>query len=70
MRELEPVVLALTSDEGYFPGLYCAVASALSAVDPARKVDVKVLDGGLSQSSRDTLASLIERIGNARGWIL
>src|SRR6266550_3113871 len=63
MRELEPVVLALTSDEGYFPGLYCAVASALSAVDPARKVDVKVLDGGLSQASRDTLASLIERIG-------
>jgi lipopolysaccharide biosynthesis glycosyltransferase len=63
MRELEPVVLALTSDEGYFPGLYCAVASALSAVEPARKVDVKVLDGGLSQASRDTLASLIERIG-------
>jgi lipopolysaccharide biosynthesis glycosyltransferase len=63
MRELEPVVLALTSDEGYFPGLYCAVASALSAVDPARKVDLKVLDGGLSQASRDTLARLIERIG-------
>src|SRR6266478_1896874 len=63
MPELEPVVLALTSDEGYFPGLYCAVASALSAVDSARKVDVKVLDGGLSQASRDTLASLIERIG-------
>src|SRR5207248_8233583 len=62
-RELEPVVLALTSDESYFPGLYCAVASALSAVDPARKVDVKVLDGGLSQASRDTLASLVERIG-------
>jgi lipopolysaccharide biosynthesis glycosyltransferase len=63
MRELEPVVLALTSDEGYFPGLYCAVASTLSAVDPARKVDVKVLDGGLSRASRDTLASLIERMG-------
>src|SRR6266536_3202217 len=63
MPELEPVVLALASDEGYFPGLYCAVASALSAVDSARKVDVKVLDGGLSQSSRDTLASLFERIG-------
>src|SRR3989440_3468027 len=63
MRELEPMVLALTSDEGYFPGLYCAVASALSAVDSARRVDVKVLDGGLSQASRDTLARLIERIG-------
>jgi lipopolysaccharide biosynthesis glycosyltransferase len=63
MRELAPVVLALASDEGYFPGLYCAVASALSAVHPARKVDVKVLDGGLSQPSRDTLARLIERTG-------
>ena len=63
MRELEPVVLALTSDENYFPGLYCAVASALSAMDPAREVDVKGLDGGLSQASRDTLARLIERIG-------
>ena len=67
MRELEPVVLALTSDEGYFPGLYCAVASALSAVEPARKVEVKVLDGGLSQASRDTLASLVERIGKRAG---
>ena len=63
MRQLEPVVLALASDEGYFPGLYCAVASALSAVNPSRQVDVKVLDGGLSQSSRDILARLIERIG-------
>jgi lipopolysaccharide biosynthesis glycosyltransferase len=67
MQELEPVVLALTSDEGYFPGLYCAIASALSAVEPARKVDVKVLDGGLSQASRDTLAGLVERIGKRAG---
>src|SRR5437773_12332040 len=63
MQELEPVVVALTSDENYFPGLYGAVASALSAMDPAREVDVKVLDGGLSQASRETLARLIERIG-------
>jgi lipopolysaccharide biosynthesis glycosyltransferase len=59
---MEPIVLALASNERYFPGLYCAVASALSAVDPARKVDVKVLDGGLSQPDRDILAGLIERI--------
>src|SRR5262245_22891392 len=63
MRESEPVVLALSSDENYFPGLYCAVVSALSTVDPGRKVEVKVLDGGLSPLSRDTLAMLIERIG-------
>jgi len=60
---LEPVALALTSDEVYFPGLYCAIASVLRSVDPAREVDVKVLDGGLSKSSRDALAKLIERTG-------
>ena len=63
MREFQPVILALTSDETYFPGLYCAVGSALSTVDPAREINVKVLDGGLSQLSRDTLVKLVERIG-------
>jgi lipopolysaccharide biosynthesis glycosyltransferase len=67
MRELEPVVLAVTSDESYFPGLYCAVASALSVMHPPRKVDVKVLDGGLSQVSRDTLSRLTDRIGGDVG---
>ena len=64
MQELEPVVLALTSDESYFPGLYCAIASALNSLHPSRKVDVKVLDGGLSQASRDAVARLIEHTGN------
>ena len=60
---MEPVVLALASNERYFPGLYCAVASALSHLDPAREVDVKVLDGGISQTSRNTLSSLVDRVG-------
>ena len=63
MPQLEPVVLALASDEAYFPGLYCAVASALRRVDPTREVEMKVLDGGLSRLSRDSLARLIERTG-------
>ena len=53
---MEPVVLALASDERYFPGLYCAVASALSHLDVTSKVDLKVLDGGISGTSRDTLS--------------
>jgi lipopolysaccharide biosynthesis glycosyltransferase len=60
---MDPVVIALASDNRYFPGLYCAVASALVHLDPARKLEVKVLDGGLSQSSRDTLSRLPDRIG-------
>jgi len=63
MPELEPLVLVLASDESYFPGLYCAVASALGTMDLARNVDVKILDGGLSQASRDTLTNLIARSG-------
>ena len=60
---MEPVVIALASDERYFPGLYCAIASALSHLNPARKLDVRVMDGGLSQSSRNTLLRLTDRIG-------
>jgi lipopolysaccharide biosynthesis glycosyltransferase len=64
---METVVIALASDERYFPGLYCAVASALTHLNPARKLDVKVLDGGLSQSSRDTLSRLTNRTGGDVG---
>ena len=60
---MEPVVIALASNQRYFPGIYCAVASALGHLNPARKLDVKVLDGGLSQSSRDTLSRLSGHIG-------
>ena len=59
---MERVVLALVSNESYFPGLYCAIASALGYLDREREVDVKVLDGGLSRSSMDTLARLIGRV--------
>jgi lipopolysaccharide biosynthesis glycosyltransferase len=59
---MEPVIIALACDDRYFSGLYCAVASALSHLKSARKLDVKVLDGGLSQSSRDILSRLTDRI--------
>ena len=59
---MEPVVLALASNESYFPGLYCAIASALGYLDPEREVAVKVLDGGLSRSSLDTLSRLVGRM--------
>jgi lipopolysaccharide biosynthesis glycosyltransferase len=60
---MKPVVIALASDERYFPGLYCAVASALSYIEAARDVDLKVLDGGISQTSKNTLSILANRIG-------
>jgi lipopolysaccharide biosynthesis glycosyltransferase len=64
---MEPVVIALASDDRYFSGLYCAVASALTHLNPGRKLDVKVLDGGLSPSSRETLSRLTDRTGGDVG---
>jgi lipopolysaccharide biosynthesis glycosyltransferase len=61
---MEPVVISLASNERYFPGLYCAVASALSHVDPTREVEFKVLDGGISKDSQSTFCRLVERYPN------
>jgi len=61
---MEPVVIGLASNERYFPGLYCAVASALSHLDSTREVDLRVLDGGISINSKNTLGQLIERYSN------
>jgi len=62
---MKSVVLALASNERYFPGLYCAIASALSHMATERTVDVRVLDGGISQTSRDILSRLAGRFGNS-----
>ncbi len=62
-ENMEPIVLALASNERYFAGLYCAVASALSHLDSTREVDLKVLDGGISKHSKNTLCRLVERYG-------
>jgi hypothetical protein len=56
---MEPIVLALASNERYFPGLYCAVASSLAYMTSRRAVDLRVLDGGISQASRDMLERLV-----------
>src|SRR6266436_1067231 len=61
---MEPIVLALASDERYFPGLYCAVASALNHVSRETSVNLRVLDGGISQPSKDRLERLVDRFGN------
>ena len=60
---MEPVVLTLASNERYFPGLYCAVMSALCHLNTAREADVRVLDGGLSERSREILSHLVARFG-------
>jgi lipopolysaccharide biosynthesis glycosyltransferase len=60
---MEPVVLALASNERYFPGLYCAVASALTHMNSMREMDLKVLDGGISKDSKNALCRLVGRFG-------
>src|SRR6516162_7151572 len=60
---MSAIVIALASNERYFPGLYCAVASALSHLDSTREVDLKVLDGGISKHSKDALCRLVGGFG-------
>ena len=62
---MEPVVIALASNERYFPGLYCAVASALRYLDRTREVNLKVLDGGISPPSMETLSRLVGRVSKS-----
>src|SRR4051794_15919028 len=62
---MEPVVIALASNERYFPGLYCAVASALSQLDATREVDLKILDGGISWASTEALSRLVGRVSKS-----
>jgi lipopolysaccharide biosynthesis glycosyltransferase len=60
-----PVVIALASNERYFPGLYCAVASSLAYMAADRAVDLRILDGGISETSRDILSRLAKRFGKS-----
>jgi lipopolysaccharide biosynthesis glycosyltransferase len=60
---MEPVILSLASNEHYFAGLYCAVASAVTNLDPTREVVLKVLDGGITEESRAVLSYLVRRSG-------
>jgi lipopolysaccharide biosynthesis glycosyltransferase len=62
---MNPVVIALASNERYFPGLYCAVASALGHMAARRTVDLRVLDGGIYRMSKDILSRLAGRFGNS-----
>jgi len=62
---MDPVVIALASNERYFPGLFCAVTSALGYMAMGRAVDLRVLDGGLSQTSRNILSRLVGRFGKS-----
>lgn len=62
---MQPVVIAMAANERYFSGLYCALASSLSYLDPSREVDVKVLDGGISEESRKVLSRLMARFGRS-----
>ena len=62
---MESVVIALASNERYFPGLYCALVSALSHLDSSREADVRVLDGGLSENSREILSRFVRGFGKS-----
>jgi lipopolysaccharide biosynthesis glycosyltransferase len=62
---MKAVVITFASNERYFPGLFCAVVSALRHMTTGRAVDLRVLDGGLSQKSKNFLSQLVGRFGKS-----
>ena len=66
-----PIVIALASNQSYFPGLYCTVASLLLHSAPERPVDLYVLDGGVTGASKDLLQSAVNsfRSNTTITWI-
>jgi lipopolysaccharide biosynthesis glycosyltransferase len=52
--------LAFGANERYFPGLYCAVGSALSALGADYRAIIHVIDAGISPESRKNLENLVD----------
>jgi lipopolysaccharide biosynthesis glycosyltransferase len=57
-----PVIVALSSNERYFPGLYCTVVSLLLNLDPRRTASFFILDGGITKESKARLEDVARRI--------
>lgn len=53
----------LASNEGYFPGLACAVLSILSATEPRGGITFHILDGGIDEASWRSLESRLSSAG-------
>ena len=67
----EPSLIALASNELYFPGLYCTVVSALATLARTRRTSLHILDGGVSVSSKARLEAMAGRIrpGTLIEWL-
>ncbi len=59
-ENLITIHLALGANERYFPGLYCAVGSALRSLGSGYRAMVHVIDAGVSAESRKTLEDLVD----------
>ena len=57
----DPIVIAAGADEAYGVPLGVTLVSAVRRVRPGRRVQVHVLDGGLSTGTRDALLAALER---------
>ena len=59
----ERIHLALCANQRYFPGLYCAVGSALASLAPAFRATVHIIDGGFSAEGKRRLEKIADRLG-------
>jgi lipopolysaccharide biosynthesis glycosyltransferase len=60
-----PMHVALAADEGYFPGLACAILSIALAADRARGIEFHVMDGGIADASWDSLTGKLAALDPA-----
>lgn len=58
LRYIDQVVLVLASNERYFIGLYCAIASSIHHLDKKYKAKIFILDGGIAEESKTKLVKL------------
>ena len=60
-RALQPLCLALASDQAYLPGLLISAASAALHCDPQRDLEIHIFDGGIQDASWQRLQALLRR---------
>ncbi len=66
----EPITIVTACDENYLPAAAAALVSVASSVDSNRELDIYVLDGGVSPTSKSKLKQSCARFGRHIRWLV
>jgi lipopolysaccharide biosynthesis glycosyltransferase len=56
--------VALCANERYFPGLFCAIGSALRSLGLGYRLQIHLIDAGIAESSKQRLEQLVTEYGD------